>query len=66
LTNAGVAFTVSEKPEAGSEGTVRVDEAGRLLVPPELLQELGWFEGRVLELSITPQGELVLRGSSAH
>lgn len=45
---------------------VHIDDDGRLVIPPEVLQRMGWAEGQRLELRVDSEGQLALRPALEH
>lgn len=43
-----------------SEDIVRIDDAGRLVIPPEILQQMGRAEGTTLDLAVSADSRVVL------
>ena len=39
---------------------VWIDEAGRLVIPPDVLRRMGWAEGQRLDLSVDTTGQVTL------
>ena len=50
-----------EKTRMGMKTTLTIDEDGVLTFPPEMLEELGWKEGDVLEWIDRGDGSFYLR-----
>lgn len=40
---------------------VGIDENGRLVIPPEILQQIGWVEGMTLDVTVGDDGRVTLR-----
>ncbi len=45
---------------------LRIDGDGHLVIPPEVLQKMGWTEGQRLELRVDSEGQLALRPALEH
>jgi len=40
---------------------VQIDDSGRLVIPPDVLQRMGWTEGQRLDVGTDAAGRLTLR-----
>lgn len=42
-------------------GIVKIDDDGRLVIPPEIQEQMGWTEDKRVEVGVNEHGELTLR-----